>query len=209
MATPKVGAILELDTKDAKSRIKEIDKEIKALSKKAVNIEANLTKLNGLKTRLREIKRQISELNNKKLSLSSSSNNIQRIKTDLQNVDALLIKLSERFREISTELLHVNDPVKNLRQQISEQTNLINKYKSAIKSIKTSDILDSDTKKMWSSSIDKQLQSAVRYQNDLKTSLTEATTQANRLKSELTDVKNNIQQSTKNLKATKSGLEKE
>lgn len=209
MTTPKVGAILELDTKDAKSRIKEIDKEIKALSKKAVNIEANLTKLNGLKTRLSEIKRQISELNNQKLSLSSSSNNIQRIKTDLQNVDTLLGKLSDRSREISTQLLHVNDPVKNLRQQISEQTNLINKYKSAIKSIKTSDILDSDTKKMWSNSIDKQLQSAVRYQNDLKTSLTEATTQANRLKSELIDVKNNIQQSTKNLKATKSGLEKE
>lgn len=99
--TVKVGAILELDTKQAERDIKNIDSEIKKIGKEKVKIETDLTNIEKAKSELKTTISQIDQLSNKKVKLQADVSNFENIKKQIQDINQQIVDLSRKKLNLS------------------------------------------------------------------------------------------------------------
>lgn len=107
MATPKVGAILELDTSDAK-------KQLKSLDKSKISVDVQIKNLNTLK-----------QLLNKKLSLEADERSFQNAQKRINEITRAIANIKNQIQSVSNSSFLSADT----------KTNWINQLKSQIKSL--------------------------------------------------------------------------
>lgn len=111
MSVREVGARLVLDIKDAKARLNELERQIKAIEKAKIQFAANTAELDRLENRLKEIKKERDSLMKQRLAmqvdldnLATLRNKLADIKDDISNLKKELYSLNNKKLAIDIEL---------------------------------------------------------------------------------------------------------
>lgn len=111
MSVREVGARLVLDIKDAKARLNELERQIKAIEKAKIQFAANTAELDRLENRLKEIKKERDSLMKQRLAmqvdldnLANLRNKLADIKDDISNLKKELYSLNNKKIAIDIEL---------------------------------------------------------------------------------------------------------
>jgi tape measure domain-containing protein len=111
MSVREVGARLVLDIKDAKARLNELERQIKAIEKAKIQFAANTAELDRLENRLKEIKKERDSLMKQRLAmqvdldnLANLRNKLADIKDDISNLKKELYSLNNKKLSIDIEL---------------------------------------------------------------------------------------------------------
>lgn len=111
MSVREVGARLVLDIKDAKARLNELERQIKAIEKAKIQFAANTAELDRLENRLKEIKKERDSLTKQRLAmqvdldnLANLRNRLADIKDDISNLKKELYSLNNKKLAIDIEL---------------------------------------------------------------------------------------------------------
>ena len=141
MATPKVGAILELDTSNAKKQLKSLEKSsvdvslqiknlntLKQLLNKKFSLEADERSFQNAQKRINEITRAIANIRNQMQSISSSKvldvdtkkTWISQLKSQIKSLQAEKVNLQVDKRELSDahkEYQKIENQIKKLNNE--------------------------------------------------------------------------------------------
>ena len=127
MPVNEAHAKLVLDTKEAEAKVRQIENDIKAVSKDKIKVDADLTKaiddLNKTKSKIAEIRKEIESLGNKKLSLKASHEEFQRISKEINNIDRQLNQLGAKRLKLQggkEEIDRLNAEIKKLESKKAE-----------------------------------------------------------------------------------------
>lgn len=96
----KVGAILELDTKEANQKVRQLQSEVNKLGKKRNSLDIDLQSLKKARSELSSINTQITNLSNKKLSLQADVNSFNQIKQRITEIDKALANIKNQYAQI-------------------------------------------------------------------------------------------------------------
>ena len=124
MSVREVGARLVLDIKDAKARLNELERQIKAIEKAKIQFAANTAELDRLENRLKEIKKERDSLMKQRLAMQVDLDNLANLRNKLADIKEDISK-AERLLGYSPEWsfekgIHeaINWYVENLKEQV-------------------------------------------------------------------------------------------
>lgn len=128
----KVGAILELDTKEANQKVRQLQSEINKLGKKRNSLDIDLQSLKKARSEISSINTQITNLSNKKLSLQADVNSFNQIKQRITEIDKALANIKNQYAQIKYSDVLDSSAKNSWLSQLRKQRDLLQGEKAVL-----------------------------------------------------------------------------
>lgn len=128
----KVGAILELDTKEANQKVRQLQSEINKLGKKRNSLDIDLQSLKKARSEISSINTQITNLSNKKLSLQADVNSFNQIKQRITEIDKALANIKNQYAQIKYSDVLDSSTKNSWLSQLRKQRDLLQGEKAVL-----------------------------------------------------------------------------
>ena len=128
----KVGAILELDTKEANQKVRQLQSEINKLGKKRNSLDIDLQSLKKARSEISSINTQITNLSNKKLSLQADVNSFNQIKQRITEIDKALANIKNQYAQIKYSNVLDSSTKNSWLSQLRKQRDLLQGEKAVL-----------------------------------------------------------------------------
>lgn len=97
----EVGAVLKLDVKEAKSKLKDLEREIKDSTRSKVKLEADLAKLNKLKKELSAIDTKIQSLSKRRISIEADATSYKKMRDEIDKLNRVIAHTQQQLNQIN------------------------------------------------------------------------------------------------------------
>lgn len=128
----KVGAILELDTKEANQKVRQLQSEVNKLGKKRNSLDIDLQSLKKARSEISSINTQITNLSNKKLSLQADVNSFNQIKQRITEIDKALANIKNQYAQIKYSNVLDSSTKNSWLSQLRKQRDLLQGEKAVL-----------------------------------------------------------------------------
>lgn len=128
----KVGAILELDAKEANQKVRQLQSEINKLGKKRNSLDIDLQSLKKARSEISSINTQITNLSNKKLSLQADVNSFNQIKQRITEIDKALANIKNQYAQIKYSDVLDSSTKNSWLSQLRKQRDLLQGEKAVL-----------------------------------------------------------------------------
>lgn len=123
MSVREVGARLVLDIKDAKARLNELERQIKAIEKAKIQFAANTAELDRLENRLKEIKKERDSLMKQRLAMQVDLNNLANLRNKLADIKEDISNLKKELYSLNNKKLAIDIELKQNANDIQDVLN--------------------------------------------------------------------------------------
>lgn len=123
MSVREVGARLVLDIKDAKARLNELERQIKAIEKAKIQFAANTAELDRLENRLKEIKKERDSLMKQRLAMQVDLDNLANLKNKLADIKDDISNLKKELYSLNNKKLAIDIELKQNANDIQDVLN--------------------------------------------------------------------------------------
>lgn len=123
MSVREVGARLVLDIKDAEAKIKQLEKELKAIEKAKVQFAANTAELDRLENRLKEIKKERDSLMKQRLAMQVDLDNLANLRNKLADINEDIANLKKELYSLNNKKLAIDIELKQNANDIQDVLN--------------------------------------------------------------------------------------
>lgn len=123
MSVREVGARLVLDIKDAEAKIKQLEKELKAIEKAKVQFAANTAELDRLENRLKEIKKERDSLMKQRLAMQVDLDNLANLRNKLADINEDIANLKKELYSLSNKKIAIDIELKQNANDIQDVLN--------------------------------------------------------------------------------------
>jgi tape measure domain-containing protein len=123
MSVREVGARLILDIKDAKARLKELEKQIKEIEKAKIQFAANAAELDRLENRLNEIKKERDSLMKQRLAMQVDLGNLANLRNKLADINDDISNLKKELYSLNNKKLAIDIELKQNANDIQDVLN--------------------------------------------------------------------------------------
>lgn len=123
MSVREVGARLVLDIKDAKARLNELERQIKAIEKAKIQFAANTAELDRLENRLKEIKKERDSLMKQRLAMQVDLDNLANLRNKLADIKEDISNLKKELYSLNNKKLAINIELKQNANDIQDVLN--------------------------------------------------------------------------------------
>lgn len=128
----KVGAILELDTKEANQKVRQLQSEVNKLGKKRNSLDIDLQSLKKARSEISSINTQITNLSNKKLSLQADVNSFNQIKQRITEINKALANIKNQYAQIKYSNVLDSSTKNSWLSQLRKQRDLLQGEKAVL-----------------------------------------------------------------------------
>lgn len=128
----KVGAILELDTKEANQKVRQLQSEVNKLGKKRNSLDIDLQSLKKARSEISSINTQITNLSNKKLSLQADVNSFNQIKQRITEINKALANIKNQYAQIKYSDVLDSSTKNSWLSQLRKQRDLLQGEKAVL-----------------------------------------------------------------------------
>ena len=123
MSVREVGARLVLDIKDAKARLNELERQIKAIEKAKIQFAANTVELDRLENRLKEIKKERDSLMKQRLAMQVDLDNLANLRNKLADIKDDISNLKKELYSLNNKKLAIDIELKQNANDIQDVLN--------------------------------------------------------------------------------------
>lgn len=123
MSVREVGARLVLDIKDAEAKIKQLEKELKAIEKAKVQFAANTAELDRLENRLKEIKKERDSLMKQRLAMQVDLDNLANLRNKLADINEDIANLKKELYSLNNKKIAIDIELKQNANDIQDVLN--------------------------------------------------------------------------------------
>ena len=123
MSVREVGARLVLDIKDAKARLNELERQIKAIEKAKIQFAANTAELDRLENRLKEIKKERDSLMKQRLAMQVDLDNLANLRNKLADIKDDISNLKKELYSLNNKKLAIDIELKQNTNDIQDVLN--------------------------------------------------------------------------------------
>lgn len=123
MSVREVGARLVLDIKDAKARLNELERQIKAIEKAKIQFAANTAELDMLENRLKEIKKERDSLMKQRLAMQVDLDNLANLRNKLADIKDDISNLKKELYSLNNKKLAIDIELKQNANDIQDVLN--------------------------------------------------------------------------------------
>ena len=123
MSVREVGARLVLDIKDAKARLNELERQIKAIGKAKIQFAANTAELDRLENRLKEIKKERDSLMKQRLAMQVDLDNLANLRNKLADIKEDISNLKKELYSLNNKKLAIDIELKQNANDIQDVLN--------------------------------------------------------------------------------------
>lgn len=123
MSVREVGARLVLDIKDAKARLNELERQIKAIEKAKIQFAANTAELDKLENRLKEIKKERDSLMKQRLAMQVDLDNLANLRNKLADIKDDISNLKKELYSLNNKKLAIDIELKQNANDIQDVLN--------------------------------------------------------------------------------------
>lgn len=123
MSVREVGARLVLDIKDAKARLNELERQIKAIEKAKIQFAANTAELDRLENRLKEIKKERDSLMKQRLAMQVDLDNLANLRNKLADIKDDISNLKKELYSLNNKKLAIDIELKQNANDIQDVLN--------------------------------------------------------------------------------------
>lgn len=123
MSVREVGARLVLDIKDAKARLNELERQIKAIEKAKIQFAANTAELDRLENRLKEIKKERDSLMKQRLAMQVDLDNLANLRNKLADIKEDISNLKKELYSLNNKKLAIDIDLKQNANDIQDVLN--------------------------------------------------------------------------------------
>ena len=123
MSVREVGARLVLDIKDAKARLNELERQIKAIEKAKIQFAANTEELDRLENRLKEIKKERDSLMKQRLAMQVDLDNLANLRNKLADIKDDISNLKKELYSLNNKKLAIDIELKQNANDIQDVLN--------------------------------------------------------------------------------------
>lgn len=123
MSVHEVGARLVLDIKDAKARLNELERQIKAIEKAKIQFAANTAELDRLENRLKEIKKERDSLMKQRLAMQVDLDNLANLRNKLADIKDDISNLKKELYSLNNKKLAIDIELKQNANDIQDVLN--------------------------------------------------------------------------------------
>lgn len=123
MSVREVGARLVLDIKDAKARLNELERQIKAIEKAKIQFAANTAELERLGNRLKEIKKERDSLMKQRLAMQVDLDNLANLRNKLADIKDDISNLKKELYSLNNKKLAIDIELKQNANDIQDVLN--------------------------------------------------------------------------------------
>ena len=123
MSVREVGARLVLDIKDAKARLNELERQIKAIEKAKIQFAANTAELDRLENRLKEIKKERDSLMKQRLAMQVDLDNLANLRNKLADIKDDISNLKKELYSLNNKKLAIDIELKQNANNIQDVLN--------------------------------------------------------------------------------------
>lgn len=123
MSVREVGARLVLDIKDAKARLNELERQIKAIEKAKIQFAANTVELDRLENRLKEIKKERDSLMKQRLAMQVDLDNLANLRNKLADIKEDISNLKKELYSLNNKKLAIDIELKQNANDIQDVLN--------------------------------------------------------------------------------------
>ena len=123
MSVREVGARLVLDIKDAKARLNELERQIKAIEKAKIQFVANTAELDRLENRLKEIKKERDSLMKQRLAMQVDLDNLANLRNKLADIKDDISNLKKELYSLNNKKLAIDIELKQNANDIQDVLN--------------------------------------------------------------------------------------
>lgn len=123
MSVREVGARLILDIKDAKARLKELEKQIKEIEKAKIQFAANTAELDRLENRLNEIKKERDSLMKQRLAMQVDLDNLANLRNKLADINDDISNLKKELLSLNNKKIDIDIDLKANANEIHDVIN--------------------------------------------------------------------------------------
>ena len=123
MSVREVGARLVLDIKDAKARLNELERQIKAIEKAKIQFAANTAELDRLENRLKEIKKERDSLMKQRLAMQVDLDNLANLRNKLADINEDIANLKKELYSLNNKKIAIDIELKQNANDIQDVLN--------------------------------------------------------------------------------------
>lgn len=123
MSVREVGARLVLDIKDAKARLNELERQIKAIEKAKIQFATNAAELDRLENRLKEIKKERDSLMKQRLAMQVDLDNLANLRNKLADIKDDISNLKKELYSLNNKKLAIDIELKQNANDIQDVLN--------------------------------------------------------------------------------------
>ena len=123
MSVREVGARLVLDIKDAKARLNELERQIKAIEKAKIQFAASTAELDRLENRLKEIKKERDSLMKQRLAMQVDLDNLANLRNKLADIKEDISNLKKELYSLNNKKLAIDIELKQNANDIQDVLN--------------------------------------------------------------------------------------
>ena len=123
MSVREVGARLVLDIKDAKARLNELERQIKAIEKAKIQFASNTAELDRLENRLKEIKKERDSLMKQRLAMQVDLDNLANLRNKLADIKDDISNLKKELYSLNNKKLAIDIELKQNANDIQDVLN--------------------------------------------------------------------------------------
>lgn len=123
MSVREVGARLVLDINDAKARLNELERQIKAIEKAKIQFAANTAELDRLENRLKEIKKERDSLMKQRLAMQVDLDNLANLRNKLADIKEDISNLKKELYSLNNKKLAIDIELKQNANDIQDVLN--------------------------------------------------------------------------------------
>lgn len=123
MSVREVGARLVLDIKDAKARLNELERQIKAIEKAKIQFASNTAELDRLENRLKEIKKERDSLMKQRLAMQVDLDNLANLRNKLADIKEDISNLKKELYSLNNKKLAIDIELKQNANDIQDVLN--------------------------------------------------------------------------------------